>query len=138
MSEAIPWEVAKEVAERHGCRQVILVAWDGESTHVVTYGNDVHDSDQAAQGGNFVKKALGWPDQLCQARSPRVVSLEERIEWLREATDQTLTDMQTLANLCDEPEGQEIVNHVANRMARILGALEPEVVSEFKTAAPVV
>lgn len=84
MPEQISWERAKEFAEVNGCRQVVLLAWDGKLTHVVTYGVSVHDSEQAAQGGNFVKRALGWPEQLCRDESPRVLALEARIRELEE------------------------------------------------------
>ncbi len=75
MPHSIPWSVAQEVAEAQDCRQVIICAWDGQRTHVLTYGKSVDDSDQAAQGGNFVKKALGWEERLCLDQSPGVVRL---------------------------------------------------------------
>jgi hypothetical protein len=58
----IPISAAKQVAKDQGLKQVILAAWDGELTHIVTYGVSVEDCDQAAQGGDRIKKALGWPD----------------------------------------------------------------------------
>lgn len=67
----IPIAAAKRIAEEFGQRQVVLVTWDGETTHVVTYGKSVADCEQAAQGGNFVKKAMGWPEALCAARPAR-------------------------------------------------------------------
>ena len=63
----IPIEAAIEIAQRFDKDQVIIVTWDGvhNLTHVTTYGKDKDTSIQAAQGGNFVKAALGWPDELC-------------------------------------------------------------------------
>lgn len=67
-AKRIPVAAAKRVAEDYGQRQVVIVTWDGETTHVVTYGATVADCAQAAEGGNFVKRALGWPERLCNAR----------------------------------------------------------------------
>jgi hypothetical protein len=74
----LPVESAKGLAETYGLRQVILVAWDGAETHVVTYGESVEDSDGAAEGGNFIKKALNWPGSL-QAESPKVTALRAEL-----------------------------------------------------------
>jgi hypothetical protein len=74
VGERLPIARAKEIAERHDLDQVILVAWskkDGR-THVVTYGRSLEDSAQAAEGGNRVKRALGWPETLCNAVPARV------------------------------------------------------------------
>lgn len=47
-----------------------MVCWDERhgKTHVTTYGKTKEDCAQAAKGGNFVKKALGWPDSMCKAK----------------------------------------------------------------------
>lgn len=55
------------IAEDYGKRQVILVTWDGSLTHVATYGATAAECRQAAQGGNLVKAALGWPPEACRA-----------------------------------------------------------------------
>jgi hypothetical protein len=60
-------------------QQVIIVAWDGERTHVVTYGKSVEDCDQAALGGDKIKKALGWPEALMNALPSRVRVLKNRV-----------------------------------------------------------
>lgn len=62
MPERLPIQDAKEIAHRRGLRQVILLAWDGERSHVVTYGKSLEDCDQAAQGGEKMKKLMGWPN----------------------------------------------------------------------------
>ncbi len=79
----IPIKSAKSFAKEHGLRQVIIVAWDGEQTHVVTFGETITDCDQAAMGGDFVKKALGWPEKLNAAPS-RVRALQKRVRELEE------------------------------------------------------
>lgn len=80
----IPVEVAKNIAEEHACRQVILFAWDGNETHVVTYGQSVEDCDQAATGANVIKKGWGWPESTLTTPS-RVKALEQRIKDLEAA-----------------------------------------------------
>lgn len=82
MPDRIPISAARTIAGDHGCRQVIIVAWDGKKTHVVTYGKTVKECEQAASGGNFVKKALGWPESLCNSEPSRVAKLKSRIKEL--------------------------------------------------------
>ena len=74
MSKRIPIKSARDIANNYGYSQVIIVAWDRETglQHVTTYGKIIQDCEQAAKGGNFVKKALGWPDELCHAIPSRV------------------------------------------------------------------
>lgn len=85
MPKNIPVSAAREVARAYDCRQVILLAWDGFRTHVVTYGDTIEACDQAAAGGNRVKKALGWTDDSCNAEPPRVKKLKEENAKLRAA-----------------------------------------------------
>lgn len=68
-------EQLERFARELGLTQAILVGWapDG-TTHVVTWGDSLTNSAQAAQGGNFVKRALGFPETLCRALSPRVAA----------------------------------------------------------------
>ena len=70
----IPIKDAKEIGNKHGYSQVIVVAWDEETgtTSVCTWGKSLKDCEQAAAGGNFVKKALGWPDEMCKDKPARV------------------------------------------------------------------
>jgi hypothetical protein len=82
MPDRIPIEAAKQIAKDHGCRQVILVAWDGQKVHIVTYGVNIEECDLAAIGGNMVAKALGWPESLCNAEPSRVKKLRQRIKEL--------------------------------------------------------
>lgn len=65
MPKRIPVAAAKRLADEQKCSQVIVVAWDGEKMHVVTYGKTREDCAQAARGGNAVKRALGFPDGKC-------------------------------------------------------------------------
>ena len=87
MPKRLPIQDAKEWAKRRGLRQVILLAWDGERTHCVTYGVSIEDCDQAAQGGEKMKKVMGWPNWEAQpSRVKRLVAALERadrvISWM--------------------------------------------------------
>jgi hypothetical protein len=70
----VPIDAAKRIANEFEKDQVVIVCWDKRhgKTHVTTYGKTIEECEQAAQGGNFVKKALGWPDKLCHAKPDRV------------------------------------------------------------------
>lgn len=61
MPARIPIAEAKRVADAQGCQQVIILAWDGERTHVVTYGDTKKACREAAEGANRLKAILGWP-----------------------------------------------------------------------------
>lgn len=82
----IPISAAKEIGKRYGKQQVIVVAWDAfhGKEHVTTWGEDAEACRQAAAGGNRVKRALGWPEALCDAKSKSVTELEAA---LREAVE---------------------------------------------------
>jgi hypothetical protein len=79
MPKRIPILAASDIARAYDCKQVIVVAWDRERTHVITYGKSVEDCDEAAHGGNFVKKALEWPEAMCKEEPSRVKKLKSRI-----------------------------------------------------------
>lgn len=90
MPKRIPISALKALAQAQGLRQAILLAWDGELTHVVTYGESVEDCDQAAQGGDKAKEYLGWADTPIVYPS-RVQALMDRIKVL-EARNEELED----------------------------------------------
>lgn len=80
MPQRIPVKVASDVGQKNQCQQVILLAWDGALTHIVTWGKTVEDCAQAAAGGNFLKQKFGWPE--CNDQPSRVRKLEARIREL--------------------------------------------------------
>lgn len=53
MPKRIPISTAKEVAEKHGLRQCLLIGWDGNRVHVVTYGRTKEDYAKAAKAQEF-------------------------------------------------------------------------------------
>jgi hypothetical protein len=78
MPKRIPINQAKAFAIANDLKQVIIAGWDGKLTHIVTYGDTVEACEQAAMGGNKIKKALGWPANL-DAEPSRVTDLKERV-----------------------------------------------------------
>lgn len=75
----IPWEAARDFARQHGLTHIVILAHDGQQDQVVTYGEDVLQSAQAAQMGNKVKDYLDWPKSL-HAMSGRAVNVVQAAE----------------------------------------------------------
>lgn len=82
MSKRIPIKAAREFARAQGQRYVVIFAWDGERSHVVTYGKTIEDCSRAADLGNQMKAGLGWPESL-HAQPSRVRKLQKEIEALK-------------------------------------------------------
>lgn len=53
MPKRIPIAAAKVVAEKYALKQVLLIGFDGERAHVVTYGVTKADCEAAAQAQDF-------------------------------------------------------------------------------------
>ncbi len=53
MTKRIPISTAREVAEKHDLKQCLLIGWDGERVHVVTYGVTRKDCEAAARAQDF-------------------------------------------------------------------------------------
>lgn len=67
----IPVKDARHVAETYGYQQVVIIArkhGDGAVEHVTTYGVDADNCKVAAMMGNTLKRAMGWPEELCNAK----------------------------------------------------------------------
>lgn len=81
MPKRLPISAVRGFAQAHDLQQVIVCAWDGAYTHVVTYGVGVEDCDQAAQGGDRIKKALGWPEDVncLPSRVKRLTAENQRL-----------------------------------------------------------
>jgi len=77
--DRLPVIAAENIARNHDFLQVIVLAWDGQQTCVATYGTTDEQSAQAAEGGNRIKRALGWPETMCRAESAKVAALHARI-----------------------------------------------------------
>lgn len=75
----IPIADAKRIGETHGYSQVIIIAWDRETgvESVCTWGKSITDCEQAANGGNWVKKAMGLADDYCHDKPARIKRKEK-------------------------------------------------------------
>jgi len=58
MPKRVPITAAKRVAEEQNLKQVVLLAYDGERVHVVTYGITKADCSRAAMSGAWIMRAL--------------------------------------------------------------------------------
>jgi hypothetical protein len=76
----IPIMAAKAVAEMYDKDQVIIVAWDNthRRTHVTTYGKGIRNAKQAAQGGNKIRRSLGFPEEMCHEQVDRDLCGDDR------------------------------------------------------------
>lgn len=55
MVKRIPIMTAKEVATKYDLKQVLLIGWDGDKVHIVTYGATKDDCRKAAAAQDFWK-----------------------------------------------------------------------------------
>ncbi len=53
MPKRIPISTAKEVADKHNLKQILLIGYDGDLVHVVTYGKTKADCEAAAKAQDF-------------------------------------------------------------------------------------
>ena len=52
-AKRIPVKAAEHLAKTYGLRQALIIGFDGERTHVVTYGRTKRDCELAAQAQDF-------------------------------------------------------------------------------------
>ncbi len=52
-TQRIPISAAQRVADQFGLKQCLLIGWDGENVHVVTYGKTKADCEAAAKAQEF-------------------------------------------------------------------------------------
>lgn len=97
----IPIKKAKDIATELGYTQVIITAFDKDTgiTSVCTYGKSQEDCVQAAEGGNFVKKALGWPETALNAKPSRLVKNEKLMEIIK-----------GIVAIIDNPNPDDVIN----------------------------
>lgn len=96
---------ARALARSKKMRQVIILGWNGKESSVTTYGETVEDCAQAADGGNLVKRALGWPESLCAAEPSRVRKLNARIKELEKQLADSRGSLNMLRLGIDEAVG---------------------------------
>jgi hypothetical protein len=76
----LPIAALKDLANRYRYDVVIVYTYDATSRtqHVATWGRTIEQCDQAAQWGDRMKDALGWPESL-HAAPNRVKKLQAEI-----------------------------------------------------------
>jgi hypothetical protein len=79
----IPIKVLKELSKKYGYDHIICFATKDKMQYVATYGRTIEECDQAAQFGDRMKDALGWPENL-HAVPSRVRRLQKQIKELEE------------------------------------------------------
>lgn len=79
-AKPITIKTAKEIAQL-GYDEVIIVGCQYETgiQHVTTYGKSLAACENAAIGGNAVKKLLGWPEDKCNAKPARQKKKEAKV-----------------------------------------------------------
>ena len=102
----IPISTAKKIASDFGYTQVVVHAFDGLTgiQHVTTYGKSQADCENAAAGGNAIKKLLKWDEKLCNAKPARQIK-REKFEKMEEI-------IKSLAEVIDSPNSDDRVNLV--------------------------
>jgi len=106
MPKRIPIKAAKDIAKQYNLNQIILLAWDGEKTHVVTYGKTLEDCAQAAQGGNKIKKSFGWPDNICSTEPSRIKKMKDEIKYLKSEIKKMKDEISTYLNATTNTYGK--------------------------------
>lgn len=73
MSNEIPIDAAKEISKLYEFPEVVIFGYDPATNmqHVTTYGVSKEQSLDAARAGNYLKKAMGWPADQCNAKPTR-------------------------------------------------------------------
>lgn len=69
----IPINAAKEISDEYNYPEVVIFAYDPDTNmqHVTTYGKSKDQCIDAARAGNYLKRALGWPESECNAKPSR-------------------------------------------------------------------
>ena len=59
--------MAKDISEKSGYDEVVIFGYNPKSgkQHITTYGVTIEQCKDAAKAGNYLKKALNWPEELC-------------------------------------------------------------------------
>lgn len=68
MSCKLPVKMAEKIAKEYDLRQVVVIAFDGELQHCVTYGRTTAECEMAAIAGKFWDKILRLDDPARQQK----------------------------------------------------------------------
>lgn len=77
----IPVSALKKFADEYGYDHLIMFCTAEKMQYIATYGKTIEQCDQAAQFGDKLKDAMGWPKSL-HALPSRVKKLTERVQKL--------------------------------------------------------
>ena len=96
----IPIQDAKNIAINRGYSQVIIHGYDDITgiQHVTTYGKSESDCENAAKGGNVIKKFLGFPDSACNSKPSRQIKREKLGAKIKAKDDILLMLIQAIDN----------------------------------------
>ncbi len=108
----IPVQALKDIAAKYDLTHIVMLAYhpDDQTNHVVTYGKSVEDCSQAADFGNKLKDALGWPESL-HAQPSRVKKLESQIASL----EAQLEAVRRLSDVGDLFDGADHLNEYTHK-----------------------
>ena len=74
----IPVSALKKFANDYGYDHIIMFCTAKKTQYIATYGKTIEQCDQAAQFGDKLKDAMGWPETL-HAMPSRVKKLTEKV-----------------------------------------------------------
>ena len=80
--KTIPISSLKKISEEFGYDHIIMFCTAGKEQFIATYGKNIEQCDQAAQFGDKLKDAMGWPESL-HAMPSRVHALQTQIADLK-------------------------------------------------------
>jgi len=72
-NKRIPISAAKRISQDYEFAEVVIFAYDPETKiqHVTTYGKTKEHCIDAAKAGNYLKRSLGWPEEMCDSKPAR-------------------------------------------------------------------
>lgn len=101
----LPIKALKELGKKYKYDVVVVYAYDSKNNmhHVATWGRSIKLCDQAAQWGNMMKDALGWPKSL-HGIPNRVKKLQDEIKYWQKAAGRLATIANWMYNFADQRE----------------------------------
>ena len=58
---------AKRIREEFGLTHIVIFGVEADGTeHVATHGKTMENAREAAKAGNKLKRAIGWPEEMCR------------------------------------------------------------------------
>jgi hypothetical protein len=68
--KVIPISTARYLSQKFKYPEIVIFAYDPSTgkQHITTYGKSKAQCLDAAQAGNYLKKALRWPEEECNAQ----------------------------------------------------------------------